>query len=276
VKDFGLSEKTFFDDRFRIEEQEQGHFHLHYRNLRLELRNLADLGLGWKGSLRIFVRKWKCLLSEKIFFLRRMFSIFLTPIKPHIGFSKEAGPFSLVIDEEKGITVDRTFWEVNSRWVHAYSCFWIALRDLRVLVHEKEGWRTHKIYNSPSFAYLEGDEKSYEDYCQFKDKLGINLANHSIEKYRALIKRMESDEEHNLLVINLKDEIIDGQHRACLMLKRFGPDHKVKVLRIFSQEEKWIKYKFWNYLRINFLSLATFGKKRQHYLRKCKSLREKL
>jgi hypothetical protein len=215
------------------------------------------------------------LLREKIFFLRKVFSISLTLSRPYTGFSKKAGPFSLIIDEERGIIVDRAFWTANSRWVHAYSCLWIALRDLRVLIHEKEGWRAHKIYNSPSFAYLEGDEKSYEDYCQFMDKLGMNPANHSIEKYRTLIKRIESGREHNLIVVNFKNEIIDGQHRACLMLKRFGPDHKVRVLRVFSPEEKWARYGFWNYLRVYFLSLTTFGKKRQHYLQKRKFLGEK-
>ena len=40
-----LPENTEFDDRATIEEQVDGSFHYHYRNLRIETKALADIGL---------------------------------------------------------------------------------------------------------------------------------------------------------------------------------------------------------------------------------------
>tara|TARA_Y100000034_G_C6876371_1_gene400873 strand:- start:482 stop:1078 length:597 start_codon:yes stop_codon:yes gene_type:complete len=41
-----LPDQCEFNERLQIEEQEEGHYHVHYRNLRLELRDLMDLGHG--------------------------------------------------------------------------------------------------------------------------------------------------------------------------------------------------------------------------------------
>ena len=46
----GISE---FDDRLQIEEQVEGHYHIHYRNLRLELLRLEELGYGLFDSAEI-------------------------------------------------------------------------------------------------------------------------------------------------------------------------------------------------------------------------------
>lgn len=47
VKTFDLPDKTEFDDRLQIEEQVEGHYHVHYRNLRVETKDLRELGY-WK------------------------------------------------------------------------------------------------------------------------------------------------------------------------------------------------------------------------------------
>lgn len=43
-----LSNETEFNNRLQIEEQAEGHFHLHYRNLRIEVDNLKELGYDTK------------------------------------------------------------------------------------------------------------------------------------------------------------------------------------------------------------------------------------
>lgn len=40
-----LPDNTEFNDRLQIEEQEEGHFHVHYRNLRIEVNDLGELGI---------------------------------------------------------------------------------------------------------------------------------------------------------------------------------------------------------------------------------------
>lgn len=44
VQTFDLPESTEFDDRLQVEEQVEGHYHIHYRNLRVEAMNLRELG----------------------------------------------------------------------------------------------------------------------------------------------------------------------------------------------------------------------------------------
>tara|TARA_Y100000034_G_C6909175_1_gene423059 strand:+ start:5536 stop:6336 length:801 start_codon:yes stop_codon:yes gene_type:complete len=44
VETFELPESTEFDDRLQIEEQVEGHYHVHYRNLRIETQDLRELG----------------------------------------------------------------------------------------------------------------------------------------------------------------------------------------------------------------------------------------
>lgn len=44
INDFDLPETTEFDDRLQIEEQLEGHYHMHYRNLRIEVNDLRELG----------------------------------------------------------------------------------------------------------------------------------------------------------------------------------------------------------------------------------------
>lgn len=44
VQTFDLPASTEYDDRLQIEEQVEGHYHVHYRNLRMEVVNLRELG----------------------------------------------------------------------------------------------------------------------------------------------------------------------------------------------------------------------------------------
>lgn len=43
-----LPEPTEWDDRLQVEEQVEGHYHIHYRNLRLEFADFAELGVEIK------------------------------------------------------------------------------------------------------------------------------------------------------------------------------------------------------------------------------------
>ena len=44
IQTFDLPESTEFDNRLQVESQVEGHYHVHYRNLRIETMNLRELG----------------------------------------------------------------------------------------------------------------------------------------------------------------------------------------------------------------------------------------
>jgi len=46
---------TEWNNRFQLEEQVEGHYHLHYRNLRVEFRTFSEVGLGLGGGKEYFI-----------------------------------------------------------------------------------------------------------------------------------------------------------------------------------------------------------------------------
>ena len=53
------------------------------------------------------------------------------------------------------------------------------------------------------------------------------------ERFDELCASMrEYDPKSMPVVLGPRNIIQDGQHRSCILLKRFGPDHLIDVLRI--------------------------------------------
>jgi hypothetical protein len=55
IKDFELPDETYYNERLQIEQQIEGHYHIHYRNLRLEFDNLQEIGFSrYFGAFKIY------------------------------------------------------------------------------------------------------------------------------------------------------------------------------------------------------------------------------
>ncbi|MDR1413741.1 MAG: hypothetical protein LBI56_02265 [Puniceicoccales bacterium] len=268
ISDFGIPETTFFDDRLQIEEQENGIFHVHYRNLRIELENLSDFNIKIdKGRHSFgFGDFWRKLRK-----LAKVISILLLnktePIEKIIGSG--------------AVKIDGEYIKLSGV-NHRQGLFQnFKLKNLRVILFTKEGKKSDNIYNSPAFAFLEGNEKEYADYCAFKDQFKTGDF-HSIARYRSLIESVSSKgfDKKNVIILNSKNEIIDGQHRACLLLKKFGPEHRVKVLKVFS--EGYVPHILnlvvlpLNLFRCAALAKVNFLGKKQHYAQKSNRIRSAL
>ena len=83
------------------------------------------------------------------------------------------------------------------------------------------------------YRYLMGDDEAYEEYSRFH-KIH-NLPPMTRERFNALIESMDKNgyDKRQVLVVNQDNIIMDGQHRACVLLKKFGEDYQVTVLRIY-------------------------------------------
>ncbi len=95
-------------------------------------------------------------------------------------------------------------------------------------------WYDGKLYpleECPPYKYLCGDKSAYEAYCaQNKAVTGFEM---SPERFEALCKSMaEYDPKCMPVVFGPRNIIQDGQHRSCILLRKFGPDHEIDVLRI--------------------------------------------
>lgn len=95
-------------------------------------------------------------------------------------------------------------------------------------------WYDGKLYpleKCPPYRYLCGDRQAYEEYClQNRTLTGFDM---SPERFEALCASMaEYDPKSMPVVFGPRNIIQDGQHRSCILLKKFGPEHMINVLRI--------------------------------------------
>ena len=109
----------------------------------------------------------------------------------------------------------------------------IPLKDLR---REWQG-KLYPLDEISQYKYLQTkDKKIYEDYIQKHIDLGILPADYdkSTEKFDALIKSMDEngyDPSKCVIVLNRDNVLLDGQHRACVLLYKYGGDYEITAVR---------------------------------------------
>jgi len=109
----------------------------------------------------------------------------------------------------------------------------VALKDIR------RKWRG-KLYSldevSP-YKYLQTrDKRIYADYIQKHIDLGMSSpdADKSPTRFEALeqsINKNGYDPSKCVIVLDKNNNIIDGQHRSCILYYKYGGDFTVKVVR---------------------------------------------
>ncbi|MGF0072095.1 rhamnan synthesis F family protein [Streptococcus orisratti] len=85
--------------------------------------------------------------------------------------------------------------------------------------------------NEP-YRYLKGDIEGYKRYCEYHEINGLPVM--SIDRFEALRKSIEEKgyDERHIIIVNSKNELMDGQHRAACLCHQLGEDAKIKVLKI--------------------------------------------
>ena len=222
IKDFGLPDETYYNNRLQIEQQIEGHYHIHYRNIRLEFQNLNEIGI----SRFFFAKKFlKYTINEK---LKKIKILFL-----HTFFSKKAAD---VLLNDKRFTINEQFFNnyLLHQKIYKYSLSRIKLKKLKVKLFVKEGQHSYPIRESPAYKYLLGDKNAYIDYIEFKNKKTNFIDHHSLSRFNDLINSINFNGylDNNPIIINENNEIIDGQHRASYLLRHYGSNYKVNTLKI--------------------------------------------
>lgn len=98
------------------------------------------------------------------------------------------------------------------------------------------------------FLLLNGNTKEYTkkclkyrrtDYMMYSQKEFEKICKKEcVQRYKQLIKNIDINNynKKQLIVINQNNSILDGQHRACYLLKKFGPNYKIRVLKIYESK----------------------------------------
>ena len=113
------------------------------------------------------------------------------------------------------------------------------IRDAKIinipLKEIKREWFDGTIMNLQDCApyqYLNGNVEKYQKYVNYHKE--NNLPVMSVKRYEKIIKSIKRNgyDNKHLIVINEKNIILDGQHRACILCYLFGEDKEIKVLKL--------------------------------------------
>lgn len=221
VEDFNLPTDCEYNNRLQIELQKEGHYHIHYRNCRLEFNKLREIGFS-KINFIIPLLQYqiKCLFSQlhkrylQLYKLKPTNSLLLNNLKYQVD-EKWAKQFINIIPKYRN-----------------YSIKYLPLRKLKAVLFVKEGLWTYPLNVAPPYLFLQGNKEAYLSYCKFKDtKEGADK--HNMERFEELLFDFNHSQQiKKYIVVNRKNEILDGLHRACLLLHKYGPDYKIHILKL--------------------------------------------
>ena len=83
------------------------------------------------------------------------------------------------------------------------------------------------------YKFLNGDTDEYSKYVEFH--VNNNLPIMSEERFNNLIESIEKkgyDFRYPIILDKNNNAVLDGQHRVCYLLKKYGKKFKVPVIRI--------------------------------------------
>lgn len=93
------------------------------------------------------------------------------------------------------------------------------------------------LYDTDVYPYLKGTIKGlklYEKYCA-----RCNTDRRTLENYSKLVEHLSKEEydiKKGAIVIDEQNFILDGQHRACVLLYKHGPFYKIPVVRCYFRQ----------------------------------------
>jgi hypothetical protein len=211
-----LPSETFFNNRLQIERQIEGHYHLHYRNFRLEFKNIEEIGIKDSKLERLFLRLNRKYEQIKIKLIKRLFKQKKFVFK-HSDFKIDDSYYNKYL-------LDKPYYY--------YKIKKEDIGHLKVSIFTKDGQYITNIENSPAYKFLNGDIGSYNSYNNFKKD--ISPDRHSQEQFERLVYDMDKNgyDENLLIIIRPTGEIIDGQHRVAYLYKKYGKKFKVNVMSI--------------------------------------------
>lgn len=125
-------------------------------------------------------------------------------------------------------------WFSHQRIYH-YTFETVRLKDIYANVLTKNGWQKTPLKETPPYRYLTGDVAGYDAYMAFKNKHVSDKCVHTHGSFDALIHSMQNGYDTDfMIVLNAENITLDGQHRACVLLHTFGPEHEITVLKVYG------------------------------------------
>ena len=138
-------------------------------------------------------------------------------------------PLRLLDDPRFELDADFFYRVLEPRKVERYEVARIRLGDIRRVTNDG---RTVPLVECEPYRYLRGEVETYDNYCRANRQVsGFAM---SPARFDALRASMSEYDSRRMPVLWGDDNVVmDGQHRCCILLDRFGPDHEIEVLRLW-------------------------------------------
>ena len=97
--------------------------------------------------------------------------------------------------------------------------------------------RILRLNETVVYKYLDKNNDSESQYMDYCDKYGKKNPHRNRDAFDSLINDFSVDNNDydplkGVIIVNQYGFLLDGQHRACLLLKKYGPKKKIPVLKI--------------------------------------------
>ena len=196
--------------------------------LGLSLADFADTARG-RFSLAHALERWMCFAADG-----RMRGI---PVEHDVHAEaverlSRCSALQLLDDPRFDLDDEFMYRAFEFARIGGYEVAEVRLGDIRRVWYDM---RAYRLDECAPFRYLGGDGRAYDEYCKANSRQ--SFFEMSKGRFDALIASMgEFDPRRMPVVLGRRNVILDGQHRCCILLKRFGPDHRIKVVRVFPEE----------------------------------------
>ena len=148
--------------------------------------------------------------------------------------SRETSVYPLLEDPRFDLDPEFVYRALEFREIGGYEVAEVRLGDIRRVWHDN---RLLTLEDCAPYLYLEGDGERYDRYC--RENSAMSAFRMSRDRFDRLVKSMENYDPRKMpVVFGMRNIVLDGQHRSCVLLKRFGPDHVIRVVRLFGATKK--------------------------------------
>ena len=209
------------------------------------MQPVADMGLmvsdykpaGAEFSLAHKMERLICLVvlsqgykffGNKVMTLRRAFR----KLSVDYYLRKKYSSDRLLDDKRFKLDDEFVYFCLEQRLVRKYEAVKIPLKDIRRIWDGKP----IPLKECHPYKYLvQGDSSIYEEYCRL-NRRDFNLDIMSENRFDELIDSIEQNgfDSHSAVVVNGDNILMDGQHRCCYMLYKYGEDYRIPCLRIYE------------------------------------------
>jgi len=183
-----------------------------------------------------------CAMVEKKGYEYKGIPVYHHIYKKELSEREKTSSIRLLDDDRFIIDYDFFYKALEGRKIFSYELAKLKIKDIN------RRWVDGKIYSikeTSAYAYLQGDVKRYEEYCE------INAQNSKFNMNKERFDRLSNSVRRSfnfkmMPVLDGANNIIqDGQHRLAILLDKYGEDYEVQCLKVYYNERiKEIPIKF--------------------------------